>query len=68
MKDREAKENGIWTSHSEGAAEDNPGRTEGEYRVLLPDGRLMIVSYFVDGDSGFQPTITYEDNYVPDFE
>ena len=36
-------------------------------RVWLPDGRLKIVSYYVDGESGFVPTITYEDNYVPSF-
>ncbi|XP_063588695.1 uncharacterized protein LOC134765828 [Penaeus indicus] len=31
----------------------------GEYRVLLPDGRLQIVRYFDDG-SGFNVDITYE--------
>jgi hypothetical protein len=28
----------------------------------------MIVSYYVDKDSGFVPTITYEDNYVPEWK
>ncbi|KAK7069648.1 hypothetical protein SK128_017481, partial [Halocaridina rubra] len=31
----------------------------GEYRVLLPDGRLQIVRYFDDGN-GFNVDITYE--------
>ena len=44
------------------------GRVEGEYSVWLPDGRLMTVSYYVDGESGFVPTITYEDNYAPQFD
>ena len=30
--------------------------------------RLMIVSYYVDKDSGFVPTITFEDNYAPEWE
>ena len=33
----------------------------------LPDGRLMKVSYYVDGDSGFVPTIEYTDDYNPSF-
>jgi hypothetical protein len=37
-------------------------------QVLLPDGRLMTVSYYVDGESGFVPTITFEENYIADFE
>lgn len=41
------------------------GRVEGSYYVWLPDQRLMRVDYYVDGDSGFVPTITYEDAYSP---
>ncbi|XP_045476847.1 uncharacterized protein LOC123682326 [Harmonia axyridis] len=39
---------------------DAAGRVTGSYFVQLPDGRLMTVEYFVDGDSGFVPKITYQ--------
>lgn len=45
----------------------NNGRVDGSYHVLHPDGRLMKVSYYVDGDSGFVPTITFEDNHTPNW-
>lgn len=35
-------------------------RVTGEYRVLLPDGRTQIVSYYVEGDSGFVADVRYE--------
>ncbi|KAL1451845.1 hypothetical protein WDU94_006181 [Cyamophila willieti] len=38
------------------------GRVEGKYYVLLPDGRVMTVNYYVDGESGFVPTITFDQN------
>ncbi|KAI5720885.1 hypothetical protein M8J77_012930 [Diaphorina citri] len=41
------------------------GRVEGKYYVLLPDGRLMTVNYYVDGESGFVPTISFEPNSSP---
>lgn len=44
---------------------DDTGRVEGKYYVWLPDKRLMTVTYYVDGDSGFVPTITFEDNANP---
>ncbi|KAF2368312.1 Acyl-CoA thioester hydrolase/bile acid-CoA amino acid N-acetyltransferase [Trinorchestia longiramus] len=46
----------------------NNGRVEGSYYVWLPDQRLMRVDYYVDGDSGFVPTITYQDAYGPMWE
>lgn len=41
------------------------GRIEGSYFVYLPDGRLMTVTYYVDGESGFVPKITFQDNASP---
>ena len=34
--------------------------TNGQFTVLLPDGRLQRVVYKVDGDSGFVADVTYE--------
>ena len=42
------------------------GRVDGSYHVWLPDGRLMKVEYYVDANSGFVPTITYE-RYTPNW-
>ena len=39
VKDREAKADGAFFTHNEKKEEANPDRTEGEYRVWLPDGR-----------------------------
>ncbi|KAJ9598504.1 hypothetical protein L9F63_010824, partial [Diploptera punctata] len=41
------------------------GRVDGSYHVWLPDGRLMTVTYYVDGESGFVPTITYQQTNNP---
>ncbi|XP_037072179.1 pro-resilin-like [Pollicipes pollicipes] len=35
--------------------------TSGSYYVLMPDGRMQIVNYSVDGDSGFVVDIQYEE-------
>ncbi|KAK8728448.1 hypothetical protein OTU49_009308, partial [Cherax quadricarinatus] len=34
--------------------------TQGNYYVLLPDGRLQRVSYTVNGDSGYVAQVEYE--------
>ncbi|CAH0585844.1 unnamed protein product [Chrysodeixis includens] len=44
---------------------DAQGKVVGGYKVLLPDGRLMTVEYTVEGESGFVPKISFEDNASP---
>ncbi|KAF5306944.1 hypothetical protein FQA39_LY00174 [Lamprigera yunnana] len=44
---------------------DQIGRVLGSYYVLLPDGRLMTVEYYVDGQSGYIPRISYQQNGAP---
>ncbi|XP_055709371.1 pro-resilin-like [Phlebotomus papatasi] len=44
---------------------DAAGKVTGQYSVWLPDARLMTVSYTVDGESGFVPKITFQENANP---
>ncbi|XP_068247447.1 pro-resilin-like [Palaemon carinicauda] len=45
-------------SHFDGSVE------KGEYRVLLPDSRTLIVTYFADA-TGFHPTVVFEGEAKP---
>merc|ERR1712168_727542 len=38
--------------------------TEGRYEVLLPDNTKQIVTYYVDGDSGYVVDVQYEGEAV----
>merc|ERR1712021_310831 len=40
-------------------------QTNGEYSVALPDGRTQIVTYKVEGDSGFIANVRYEGVAAP---
>ncbi|CAL8071591.1 unnamed protein product [Orchesella dallaii] len=61
VNDEESK---SYYGHEEKGTE--AGRTEGKYFVWLADGRLMTVEYYVDGESGFVPKITFSDpNFAP---
>ena len=47
--------------NSFGHQETSDGKTvTGSYRVALPDGRTQIVTYKVDGYSGFVADVKYE--------
>jgi len=50
-------DSGNMYSHTETRDDDV---TRGAYYTLLPDGRLQKVSYYVDADSGYVATISYE--------
>ncbi|XP_037786334.1 pro-resilin-like [Penaeus monodon] len=50
----------VQFGHSEGR---DGVKTSGSYYVLLPDTRLMRVSYYVD-ETGFHPTYTFEGTAV----
>lgn len=50
-------ENGLVYSHQESS---DGAVAQGEYRVLLPDGRLQIVT-FADRGQGYEAQVTYQD-------
>ncbi|CAH0564908.1 unnamed protein product [Brassicogethes aeneus] len=52
------------TYFGQNEAADPAGRVVGQYYVYLPDGRLMTVDYTVDGESGFVPRISFQ-NQAP---
>nr|XP_040581130.1 larval cuticle protein A2B-like [Lepeophtheirus salmonis] len=41
------------------------GVVSGSYKVVLPDGRMKIVTYTVEGDSGFVADVQFEDAPAP---
>ncbi|KAL4707803.1 hypothetical protein ACJJTC_001749 [Scirpophaga incertulas] len=61
--DVEDQEKALYFGANE--AGDAQGKVIGGYKVLLPDGRLMSVEYSVEGESGFVPKITFENNASP---
>ena len=44
--------------------QDAEGKVEGSFTISLPDGRVQIISYTVDGDHGFVADVTYEGTAV----
>uniref|UniRef100_A0A0K2TN63 Cuticular protein hypothetical 5 [Bombyx mori] n=1 Tax=Lepeophtheirus salmonis TaxID=72036 RepID=A0A0K2TN63_LEPSM len=41
------------------------GAVSGSYKVVLPDGRMKIVTYTVEGDSGFVADVQFEEAPAP---
>ena len=46
----------------------NGDKTDGQYYVVLPDGRRQVVSYYVDGYSGYVADVKYEGDYKPAYK
>jgi len=61
VKDEE-NQDGAEFAHQETREEE---AARGEYRVLLPDGRMQIVEYEAD-EEGYRPKIRYEEVGYPD--
>lgn len=53
----EDREGGNFYSHSETSGGQD---VQGEYRVLLPDGRMQVVSFWADPESGYNARVKYE--------
>ncbi|XP_076040794.1 uncharacterized protein LOC143025218 [Oratosquilla oratoria] len=57
--------NDDYTGNSFGQSENADGKmVQGEYRVLLPDGRTQIVTYKSDKTSGYVAQVKYEGTAV----
>ena len=52
----EDQESGNVYSHSESSQGND---VKGEYRVLLPDGRLQVVTFYADPESGYNAKVQY---------
>lgn len=61
----QVKDHSSYNDFGHQESSDSQG-VKGSYRVLLPDGRTQVVTYSVQGNSGYLATVSYEDsNYSP---
>ena len=56
----DVKDDYYYTDFGHQESGDGKGNVDGSYRVLLPDGRTQIVTYKVDGYSGYMADVKYE--------
>ncbi|XP_042887014.1 cuticle protein-like [Penaeus japonicus] len=55
-----------YSNNDYGHSEDRSGyNTQGQYQVLLPDGRLQTVEYTVTNDSGFVASVEAKGALAP---